>query len=198
MRDLNSPPSSKESNERTSPLTIFLNLFFNSNIYVNRYASGPIQSRKTRKRKRKSSDDSGSSDVDENSREYDLNDPFIDDSEIIVEGGESSAPPERTGGGDFYVTKGNALPPSSSENKDNSSEASSPIPLNENTSNNKNQQYVEKHLRSLNFLPSEVCCSLSFYLSLSLPLSHTNTYAGTQERFTKTSSSCRLNRREQS
>ena len=71
------------------------------------------------------------------------------------------------------MTKGNALPPSSSENKDNSVKPSSPIHLNENTSNNKNQQYVEKHLRSLSFLPSEVCCSLSFSLSLSTPPIHT-------------------------
>eukprot|EP00938_MAST-03A_sp_MAST-3A-sp1_P000879 g879.t1 len=120
------------------------------------YASGPIQSRKTRKRKRKSSDESGSSDVDENSREYDLNDPFIDDSEIIVQGGESLAPLERTGGKGFYVTKGNAaLPPSSSESKNNSSEASSPVHSNENTSNNKNRRYVKKWLHSLSIEPSE-------------------------------------------
>jgi len=144
-------------------LSLFLTLT------LNRYASGPIQSRKTRKRKRKSSDESGSSDVDENSREYDLNDPFIDDSEIIVQGGESLAPLERTGGKGFYVTKGNAaLPPSSSESKNNSSEASSPVHSNENTSNNKNRRYVKKWLHSLSIEPSEVHISLFQSISLSL------------------------------
>lgn len=113
------------------------------------YASGPQRSSKNRKRKRKSSDESGSSHSEEDSREYDLNDSFIDDSEIVFEGDV----PQTSERG-FYITKG--------ENN-NSSERSSPVVFSSNTNNNtsssnkemKRVQFVEKWIDKLKYVPSE-------------------------------------------
>lgn len=114
------------------------------------YVTKPKQKRKKRKRKTSESDSVSGG---EDSREYDLNDPFIDDSEVSVyEESSLTHPPSSSVKGGFYVTKGQDSPSPLFEEKNASGSEESPVVFEGSNISNSSSSNSGRELKRSNFV----------------------------------------------